>query len=316
MTKIAFQFPGQGSQSPGMGKALSESFAAAREVFEEVDDTLGENLSRLMFEGPAEDLTETDKAQPALMTASIAVMRTLEQEFGLKLGQTASFVAGHSLGEYSALCAAGALTLSDTARLLRLRGTAMKEAAPTGTSGMTALLGLEMEQVHTICEQASEGDSIVVTANDNAPGQIVISGHLDALDRADALAAEAGAKRCVRLPVAAAFHSPLMAPAAERMAEALGETSFAAPVVPVIANVEAIPVQLPTQLRDRLIEQVTGAVRWRESIGWLAEHEIELLVEAGSGKVLTGLARRIDRRVKGIACETPADLEKFASTYL
>lgn len=317
MSSIAFQFPGQGSQTPGMGKDLAEAFAPAREVFEEVDHTLDEALSRLMFDGPGDELTQTDKAQPALMASSLAVIRVLEAEFGLDIGKHLRFVAGHSLGEYSALCAAGVLSLADTTRLLRTRGLAMRDAAPAGTSGMSALLGLEMDAVKAVCEQASEGAaSLVTTANDNAPGQIVISGHNAALDRAEPLALEAGAKRAVRLPVAAAFHSPLMAPAAARMAEALGEASFAAPAVSVLANVTASPVQEPSRLRDLLVTQVTGAVRWRESMIWLAENEVETLVEIGTGKVLTGLARRIDRRLNGIACGSPAELEAFASQFL
>ncbi|MGM0560181.1 MAG: ACP S-malonyltransferase [Pseudomonadota bacterium] len=311
----AFVFPGQGSQSVGMGRELAEAFPMARMVFEEVDDALSQNLSRLMFEGPADELTLTENAQPALMAASLAVVRVIEEEIGGPLFDKANYVAGHSLGEYSALAAVRTLSLAETARLLKKRGQAMQEAVPVGTGAMAALLGLEMATVQDIAEKAAEDEDgnrqVCTPANDNAPGQIVVSGHKEAVERAVKLAADAGAKRSVLLPVSAPFHCPLMAPAADVMAEALAEVVFAVPPVPLIANVSAEPVQEPETLRRLLVEQVTGMVRWRESVLAMKEAGVESIVELGAGKVLTGLTRRIDRELKGTAVGAPEDIEAF-----
>ncbi|WP_343559674.1 ACP S-malonyltransferase [Kiloniella sp. b19] len=308
--KRAFVFPGQGSQAVGMGKALSDAFPVAREVFEEVDDALEQKLSNLMFEGPAEDLTLTENAQPALMAVSMAVVRVLESEGKLKLSDHAAFVAGHSLGEYSALAASGVLGLSDTARLLKTRGQAMQAAVPVGVGAMAALLGLDYDAVVAIAEKAAEGE-VCSAANDNAPGQVVVSGHKAAVERAIELAREQGAKRAVLLPVSAPFHCSLMAPAADAMAEALSKVTFGVPSLPVVANVRAAAESDPNSLRDLLVEQVTGSVRWRESVEFMAGQEIEQLVELGAGKVLSGLVRRINRDMKGEAVGTPEEIEVF-----
>ncbi|MFC4351653.1 ACP S-malonyltransferase [Fodinicurvata halophila] len=311
----AFVFPGQGSQSVGMGRELADAFPAARMVFEEVDDALSQKLSHLMFEGPVEELTLTENAQPALMAASLAVVRVLEEEGGFLLFEKANCVAGHSLGEYSALAALHTLNLAETARLLKKRGQAMQEAVPVGTGAMAALLGLELEKVQDIAERASVADDgsrqICTTANDNAPGQIVVSGHKDAVERAVNLAAEEGAKRSVLLPVSAPFHCPLMAPAADVMADALADVVFSVPSVPLIANVTAAPVQEPESLRRLLVEQVTGMVRWRESVLAMKEAGVESVVELGTGKVLSGLTKRIDRELRGSSIGTPQDIEAF-----
>lgn len=306
----ALVFPGQGSQAVGMGKDLADAFAAAREVFEEVNEALGQNLSRLMFEGPEADLTLTENAQPALMAVSLAVVRVLEREGGVDPAAVAKFVAGHSLGEYSALCAAGALEVGDTARLLKIRGQAMQKAVPVGVGAMAALLGLDLEQAREVAAEAAQGD-VVAAANDNAPGQVVVSGHKAAVERAVALAAERGAKRSVMLPVSAPFHCPLMQPAADAMAEALANVDIRAPRLPVVANVTAAPTTDPAAIRELLVEQVTGAVRWRESVLAMKAQGVDTLVELGAGKVLTGLARRIDRDLTGIAVNGPADIESF-----
>ena len=306
----AFIFPGQGSQAIGMGKELAESYSEARDVFDAVDAALGQDLSGLMWNGPADELTLTENAQPALMAVSIAVMRVLEAR-GLNLTDAASYVAGHSLGEYAALTAAGALKLDDTARLLKLRGQAMQRAVPVGIGAMAALLGLEFEAVAEIAAEASEDGAIVSAANDNANGQVVISGHVAAVTRAMDLAKGRGAKRAVELPVSAPFHCPLMQPAADEMAAALADTDIAAPTVPVIANVTAEATQEPEAIRKLLVEQVTGSVRWRESMIWAAENGVTQLVEIGSGKVLTGMAKRIDARLAGRALNTPADIDAF-----
>ena len=306
----AFVFPGQGSQAIGMGKELAESYSEARDVFDAVDAALGQDLSGLMWNGPADELTLTENAQPALMAVSIAVMRVLEAR-GLNLTDAASYVAGHSLGEYAALTAAGALKLNDTARLLKLRGQAMQRAVPVGIGAMAALLGLEFEAVAEIAAEASEDGAIVSAANDNANGQVVISGHVAAVTRAMDLAKGRGAKRAVELPVSAPFHCPLMQPAADEMAAALADTDIAAPTVPVIANVTAEATQDPEAIRKLLVEQVTGSVRWRESMIWAAENGVTQLVEIGSGKVLTGMAKRIDARLAGRALNTPADIDAF-----
>jgi [acyl-carrier-protein] S-malonyltransferase len=304
----AFVFPGQGSQAVGMGKELAETSATARHVFQEVDEALGQNLSGLMFEGDAETLTLTENAQPALMAVSIAVLRTLEETTGLRVDQMASFVAGHSLGEYSALAATGAFSLADTARLLKLRGRAMQEAVPVGVGAMAALLGLDLAEAQEIAAEAAQGE-ICTAANDNAPGQVVVSGHKAAVERAVAIASRRGAKRSVMLPVSAPFHCPLMAPAAAVMADALAQVDIRRPSVPLVANVTASAVTDPVDIRRLLVEQVTGAVRWRESVLFMRAHGVAELVELGAGKVLTGLAKRIDRELAARAVGTPSDIE-------
>jgi len=304
---LAVTFPGQGSQAVGMGKALADAFPQARAVFEEVDEALGEKLSTLIWEGPEDRLTLTANAQPALMAVSIAAMRALAAR-GFDLKSRASFVAGHSLGEYSALCAAGSLALADTARLLRIRGNAMQAATPVGTGAMAAILGLEADAVEAACAEASQAGPCQI-ANDNGGGQLVISGSKAGVDKACEIALANGAKRAIALPVSAPFHSALMAPAAAVMADALGKVEIRPPVVPLIANVLARPIAEPVQIRVRLVEQVTGRVRWRETIEWLAANGVDTVIEAGSGKVLTGLARRISRDMKGIAVGTPDDVE-------
>ncbi len=303
---LALTFPGQGSQAVGMGKALAESVPEAKAVFDEVDEALGQKLSTLMWEGPDEELTLTANAQPALMAVSIAALRTLEAR-GFSVSQ-AQCVAGHSLGEYSALCAAGSLSLADTARLLRIRGNAMQAAVPVGKGAMAAIIGLEADALDAICAEAA-GSGTCQIANDNGGGQLVISGSKAEVEAACAAASEKGAKRAILLPVSAPFHSALMAPAAEAMQEALGKVEFKAPVVPVIANVLAAPVSEPDELRRLLVEQVTGRVRWRETVEWMAANGITQAMEIGSGKVLTGLARRIARDISGIAVGTPEEAE-------
>ncbi len=305
----AFVFPGQGSQAVGMATELAAAFPVARHLLEEVDDALNQRLSKLMAEGPESDLMLTENAQPALMAASLAVVRVIERDGGVALASCAVLVAGHSLGEYSALCAAGALTVADTARLLKLRGQAMQRAVPVGEGAMAALLGVEMDAAREIAAASAE-DEVCQVANDNAPGQVVLSGHAAAVERAIALAKERG-KRAIKLPVSAPFHSALMAPAAETMAEALEKTAIAPPALPVVANVTAAPVTDPTAIRRLLVEQVTGLVRWRESVLAMKEHDVDTLVELGAGKVLSGLARRIDPEITGLAIGTPADVETF-----
>jgi len=310
----AFTFPGQGSQAIGMGKPLAEAFAAAREVFEEVDDALGQKLSALMWEGEAEDLTLTENTQPALMAVSVAVIRSLEAEAGLDFGKHASFVAGHSLGEYSALAATGAIGLADTAKLLRTRGQAMQKAVPVGEGAMAALLGLDIAVVESDVMGAGVEGEVCTIANDNAPGQVVISGSKAGVEAAIERAKEAGAKRAMALPVSAPFHCPMMQPAADAMAEALGNVTIAPPRVPLVANVIAEATSDPETIRKLLVEQVTGRVRWRESVLWLGERGVETLVEAGAGKVLTGMAKRINRELTNHNIETPEQIEAFAQT--
>lgn len=293
-----------------MGKALAEAFPAAREVFGEVDEALKQNLTRLMFEGPEDQLTLTENAQPALMAVSMAVMRVLEKDGKYDLAARASFVAGHSLGEYSALAAAGAFSLADAARLLRTRGQAMQAATPVGVGAMAAILALDYDAVAAIAAEAA-GDDVCAAANDNAPGQVVVSGHKAAVERAIALATEKGARRAVLLPVSAPFHCALMAPAAEVMAKALAEAKISAPAVPVVANVKAEAVSDPAEIRDLLVRQVTGTVRWRESVQWMKAQGVERLVEAGAGKVLAGLAKRIDGDLAAVSLNAPADIEAF-----
>jgi [acyl-carrier-protein] S-malonyltransferase len=306
----AFVFPGQGSQTVGMGRELAAAFEIARLTFEEVDEALKQNLSRLMFEGPEADLTLTENAQPALMAVSLAVVRVLQQQGGVDIGRAARFVAGHSLGEYSALAAAGTFSLGDAARLLKLRGQSMQKAVPVGDGAMAALLGLDLAAAQAVAEEAAAGE-VCAAANDNAPGQVVVSGHRAAVERAMALAPERGGKRGILLPVSAPFHCLLMAPAAEVMAEALANVELRAPIVPVVANVTAQAVTAPEEIRRLLVEQVTGLVRWRESVLFMKEQGIETLVELGAGKVLSGLAKRIDRSLAGVSIQTPADIEAF-----
>ena len=310
----AFTFPGQGAQAVGMGRALADAFPVARQVFEEVNEALHQDLTRLMFEGPEDALTLTENAQPALMAVSLAVVRVLE-DGGVDLARSCAFVAGHSLGEYSALAAARALDLADAARLLKTRGQAMQRAVPVGEGAMAALIGLDFEAAAALAAEAAAAgpaDEVCTAANDNAPGQVVISGSRAAVERAVALAAERGARRGVMLPVSAPFHCALMAPAAETMAEALAETALAAPVVPLVANVTAAPVREPDTIRRLLVEQVTGVVRWRESVLYMKGEGVDSLVEIGTGKVLTGLARRIDRDLAAVAVQAPEDIEALA----
>ncbi|MCP8895701.1 ACP S-malonyltransferase [Shinella daejeonensis] len=311
---VAFTFPGQGSQAVGMGRDLAETFPEARAVFEEVDEALGQKLSAVMFDGPEETLTLTANAQPALMAVSIAVMRVLEAR-GLSLAGKVACVAGHSLGEYSALCAAGSFSLADTARLLRIRGNAMQSAVPVGEGAMAAIIGLEQADVEAVCDEASKGGTCQI-ANDNGGGQLVISGSRPAVEVAARLATEKGAKRALMLSVSAPFHSALMGPAAEAMRDALSGVAVKAPVVPVIANVRAAPVGNPQEIVDLLVEQVTGQVRWRETVEWFARNDVTTLYEIGSGKVLTGLARRIDKSLTGFAVNTPTDIDSALATLL
>ncbi|WP_349360997.1 ACP S-malonyltransferase [Stappia sp.] len=304
---IAFTFPGQGSQAVGMGKALAERFAEARAVFEEVDEALGQKLSDIMWNGPEADLTLTANAQPALMAVSLATMRAAEAR-GLDLKASVAYVAGHSLGEYSALAAAGALSVGDAARLLRIRGEAMQKAVPVGEGAMAALLGLDFDAAVKVAEEAAGGE-VCQAANDNAPGQVVVSGTKAAVERAIEIAKAHGARRAVLLPVSAPFHCALMAPAADVMAGALAEVDFAAPAVPLVANVLAAPISDPAEIRQRLVEQVTGTVRWRESVAWMADNGVETVYEIGTGKVLTGMVRRIAKDLTGVAVNTPEDID-------
>jgi [acyl-carrier-protein] S-malonyltransferase len=309
----AFVFPGQGSQAVGMGAALAEAFPAAREVFEEVDDALSQRLSRLMFEGPEDDLTLTENAQPALMAVSLAVVRVMEREGNLALADKAAFVAGHSLGEYSALAAAGALSIADTARLLKRRGQAMQAAVPVGQGAMAALLGLDLAAAKAVAEEAAQGD-VCEAANDNADGQVVLSGDTEAVERAVEIAPGKGAKRAIMLSVSAPFHCALMAPAADAMATALAEVTLHPPRLPLIANVTAEATDDPDIIRQHLVTQVTTMVRWRESVLCMRDRGVDTLVELGAGKVLTGLTRRIDRDLTGMAVGTPADIEVLIKT--
>ena len=309
----AFVFPGQGSQKVGMGAELAQASAVAREVFEEVDDALGQGLFKIMTQGPEEELTLTENAQPAIMANAIAVLRVLEKEGGIALADKADFVAGHSLGEYTALCAAGAFSLADTARLLKLRGQSMQAAVPVGVGAMAALLGLNYVDAVAVAEEAAQGD-VCTAANDNADGQVVVSGHKAAVERAIEIAKEKGAKRAVLLPVSAPFHCPLMQPAADRIAEALASVAMNAPGKPVVANVIAEKTADPETIRKLLVEQVCGTVRWRESVLYMKEQGITDLVELGAGKVLSGMVRRIDRDLTGLAVNGPADIESFLGT--
>ncbi|WP_026479927.1 ACP S-malonyltransferase [Ahrensia sp. 13_GOM-1096m] len=311
---LAFTFPGQGSQAVGMGKELAETYAEAKAVFDEVDEALGEKLSATMFDGPEDVLTLTANAQPALMAVSVAVARVLAAK-GFDLKSKVSFVAGHSLGEYAAHAAVGTFSLADTARLLRIRGNAMQAAVPVGVGAMAAIIGLEDDAVKAICTNAASATSgICQIANDNGGGQLVISGSKVAVETAAEAAKEAGAKRALLLPVSAPFHCALMQPAAEAMAKALAEVTANAPVVPVVTNVNVAPETDPAVLTDLLVKQVTGQVRWRETVEWFGVNGVTTLAEIGSGKVLTGLARRINRDLAGVAINTPADIEAFLET--
>jgi [acyl-carrier-protein] S-malonyltransferase len=310
----AFVFPGQGSQAVGMGKALARAYPAAQQVFDEVDEALGERLSAVIWDGPADRLTLTENAQPALMAVSLAVMRVLETEAGVRLARDAAFVAGHSLGEYSALAAAGALTIPDTARLLRVRGRAMQEAVSVGAGAMAALLGLEFDVVKAVAAEAAQGQ-VCHAANDNGAGQVVVSGDKAAVERAVEIAKGRGAKRAMMLPVSAPFHCALMRPAAEVMAGALAKVTIRKPVPPLVANVVAVAVTDPAEIARRLIEQVTGAVRWRECVAYMAAQGVTQFYEIGAGKVLSGLVKRIADGAVSTAIGTPEDINGFKTAY-
>jgi [acyl-carrier-protein] S-malonyltransferase len=309
---IAFLFPGQGSQAVGMGKALAEVSPAARAVFDEVDAALGEKLSAIIRDGPEAELTRTRNAQPALMAVSMAALRALEAE-GVAVAKHAAYVAGHSLGEYSALAAAGGVSVGDAARLLRTRGDAMQKAVPEGQGAMAALLGLDLEPAREVAAEAATADEVCQVANDNAPGQVVVSGHKAAVERAIEIAKGKGARRAMLLAVSAPFHCALMEPAAEVMANALAGAAIHKPSVPLVANVLAAPLSDPTEIRRRLVEQVTGTVRWRESVAWLAANGVTRVVEIGSGKVLTGLAKRIAPELQASAVGTPDEVRALAA---
>lgn len=304
----AFVFPGQGSQFIGMGKDLNEAFPDAREVFQEVDDALSQNLSALMFDGDEADLNLTENTQPALMAVSMAVVNVLKKQGGIALEDTCAYVAGHSLGEYAALTAAGTIALPDTARLLKLRGQSMQRAVPVGVGSMAAVLGLEFDAVAEIAKAAAHSE-VCTAANDNSEGQVVVSGHKEAVERAVALASERGARKAVVLPVSAPFHCMLMSPAAEAMEPALADTRFNKPIVPVVTNVTAQAEDNPERLKELLVEQITGMVRWRESVLYMRDQGVDQMVELGAGKVLSGLARRIDRSVSCESVGTPEQVE-------
>lgn len=312
--KNAFVFPGQGSQFVGMGKELAENFASAKAVFQEVDEALSQNLFHLMVEGPESELTLTTNTQPALMAYSMAVVRVLENDFKIKLSDHASFVAGHSLGEYSAACAAGVFSLTDTAKLLRTRGDAMQKAVPVGVGGMAAVLGLPFAKVEELAKACADQDHICVAANDNADGQIVLSGHLQAIEKAVALAPEFGAKRCLQLPVSAPFHSPLMAPAAIVMAEALAHVKASQPNIPLISNVAASSVNNADTIIANLVAQVTGSVRWRETVDYMAAQGVTFAAELGAGKVLSGIIKRSNKDINAISAGTAAEIEELAKS--
>ena len=311
MTK-AFVFPGQGSQTTGMGKALADHFASARAVFDEVDDALNQKLSKIMWDGPEADLTLTENAQPALMAVSMAALRVLETEHGITVANTAKFVAGHSLGEYSALAAAGTFSIADTARLLKIRGKAMQAATPVGIGAMAALLGLDFATASAVAAEAAQGQ-VCQAANDNSDGQVVVSGSKAAIDRALEIAKAKGAKRAILLAVSAPFHCALMQPAADAMAKALDEVTMHTPAVPLVANVLASPITDPAIIRQKLVQQVTGTVRWRESVAYMATKGVKVFVEIGAGKVLTGLAKKNAPEALAIACGTPDDFASVAA---
>lgn len=310
--KNAFVFPGQGSQFVGMGKDLAENFASAREVFQEVDNTLNQNLFALMTGGPEHELTLTANTQPALMAVSMAVVRVLEKEFGIDLKDKAAFVAGHSLGEYSAACAAGVFSLEDTAKLLRIRGDAMQKAVPVGVGGMAAVMGVSFKDVQALAEACADEDNLCVAANDNADGQVVLSGHLKAIEKAVEIASEFGAKRCIKLPVSAPFHSPLMQPAAEVMARALMQVEARDAQIPLIANVLASAITDHKEIVKRLVEQVTGSVRWRESVMYMKEQGVTDVAELGAGKVLANIIKRSDKEMNAFSVGSAAEIEELA----
>lgn len=310
--KCAFMFPGQGSQFVGMGKDLAENFTAAKDVFMEVNEALSQDLFKLMCEGPESDLMLTTNAQPALMAHSMAVVRVLEKEFGIKIKDKAAYVAGHSLGEYSAACAAGVFSLADTARLLRIRGDAMQKAVPVGLGGMAAVMGVSFKDVEALAEACSEGGYVCVAANDNADGQVVLSGHIQAIEKAVEIASEFGARRCIKLPVSAPFHSPLMAPAAKAMEEALGKVEAHRAQNPLIANVLATPIEDEKEIIKHLVEQVTGSVRWRESVIFMRENNVTDAIELGAGKVLSNIVKRSEKDINSFAVGTPAEIEELA----
>ena len=308
----AFLFPGQGSQAVGMGKVLADAFTSARQTFQEVDDALSQKLSRIMWEGPESDLTLTENAQPAIMATSLAIVRILQKEGGLDLARHARLVAGHSLGEYSALCAAGAFSLADTARLLKIRGQAMQSAVPVGEGAMIALIGADIETAEAVAKDAAAEGGICVVANDNAPGQVVLSGSKDAMDRVADIAKAKGVKRAIPLSVSAPFHCPLMQPAADAMRDALAKVTIRPLAVPVLANVTAAEAAEPEMVRRLLVEQVTSRVRWRESILALKGLGVETTVELGGSKVLTGMVKRIDKDLQTVTLDTPDEIETFA----
>lgn len=311
--KYTFVFPGQGSQFVGMGKELADNFTSAKEVFQEVNNAINQDLFKLMTEGPENELTLTANAQPALMANSMAIVRILEKDFGINLKDKATFVAGHSLGEYSAACAAGIFSLEDTAKLLRIRGDAMQKAVPVGLGGMAAVMGVSFNDVAALAEASSmDGQYICVAANDNSDGQVVLSGHMQAIERAIELAPEFGAKRCIKLPVSAPFHSPLMQPAAEVMARALMHVDTNHPNIPLISNVLAYAISDEQEIVKRLIEQVTGSVRWRETVLYMKEQGITDVVEIGAGKVLSGIIKRSDKEMNAISVSSVAEIEELA----
>lgn len=310
--KYAFVFPGQGSQFVGMGKELAENFKTAKEVFQEVNGALSQDLFKLMVEGPENELTLTANAQPALMANSMAIVRVLEKDFGVKLKDKAAFVAGHSLGEYSAACAAGVFSLEDTAKLLRIRGDAMQKAVPVGVGGMAAVMGVSFKDVQALAEACADEDNLCVAANDNADGQVVLSGHLKAIEKAVEIASEFGAKRCIKLPVSAPFHSPLMQPAAEVMARALMQVEAHDAQIPLIANVLASAITDHKEIVKRLVEQVTGSVRWRESVIYMKEQGVTDVAELGAGKVLANIIKRSDKEMNAFSVGSAAEIEELA----
>lgn len=310
--KYAFVFPGQGSQFVGMGKELAENFKTAKEVFQEVNDALSQDLFKLMVEGPENELTLTANAQPALMANSMAIVRVLEKDFGVKLKDKAAFVAGHSLGEYSAACAAGVFSLEDTAKLLRIRGDAMQKAVPVGVGGMAAVMGVSFKDVQALAEACADEDNLCVAANDNADGQVVLSGHLKAIEKAVEIASEFGAKRCIKLPVSAPFHSPLMQPAAKVMARALMQVEAHDAQIPLIANVLASAITDHKEIVKRLVEQVTGSVRWRESVIYMKEQGVTDVAELGAGKVLANIIKRSDKEMNAFSVGSAAEIEELA----
>ncbi len=308
---IAFVFPGQGSQAIGMGREFIEQFAAARHVMEEVDEALKQKLTHLILNGTQEELTLTENTQPALVAISMAVLKTIENETKKSAEQIATYAAGHSLGEYSALCAAGVFSITDVVRLVRLRGLAMQQAVPIGKGSMSAIIGLEIDQIESLLKDLDSSSNLCVIANDNSPGQVVISGHTLAVEEANKRATEAGAKRALMLPVSAPFHSPLMEPAAKVMGNALEESQIAEPTIDVIANVTAMPIQGSEFIKDMLVRQITGRVRWRESVVHLNDLGTEHIIEIGAGKVLTGLNKRITNNLNAFAINNPSDMDEL-----